>query len=64
MLPIVAWINLAIGLIAAAVAFREDALALALGIFVAATTVFATLRALNTIIELLENIRYNTKQVD
>ncbi|EPX82087.1 hypothetical protein [Salipiger mucosus] len=62
MLPIVAWINLAAGLIAAAVAISEEMFALSFGLAVAALTLFAVLQALDRIVGQLKSINYHLKR--
>ncbi|WP_417741491.1 hypothetical protein [Salipiger sp.] len=61
-LIIVAWLNLILGLIGAAVAFMNSALPLAIGMAIAALTVFAALKGIEKIIQILDDIRYHTRQ--
>ena len=61
-LIIVAWLNLILGLVGAAVAFMENALPLAIGMAITALTVFAALKGIEKIIQVLDDIRYNTRQ--
>lgn len=61
-LIIVAWLNLILGLAGAAVAFMENAFPLAIGMAIAALTVFAALKGIEKIIQVLDDIRYNTRR--
>lgn len=64
MLIIVAFANLFIGLAGAFFAMKEGMWLLTLALAVGTLTQFAVLRGLDTIIGLMESIRYNTRKRD